>query len=317
MEKNFKDYQKFISRWDAKKWNDDFHSSDNFYERAELRSIVFKSTVNTAIGGSFISAGGKETDLDDYADMVKNSRYYCREFDMSRKPTLEEGTTKVMVENKDCILAAKELQEKGYKTAVLNMANRQNPGGGVVNGAGAQEENIFRRSNLFLSLFQFAEYAQSYGLPKSKYQYPMDRNYGGIFTPDATVFRDTEDNGYAFLDEPFRTSFITVAGMNNPKLTKEGLIAPELVEPVKNKIRTIFRLGLDNGIEAIVLGALGCGAFCNPPAHVARLFHEVMEEDEFRNKFKVLYFAILEDANSHQKHNPNGNFEPFAKEFAK
>ena len=120
------------------------------------------------------------------------------------------------------------------------MASRQNPGGGVQNGAGAQEENLFRRTNLFQSLYQFAPFASNFGLHKSKHQYPLDRNFGGIYTPHATVFRGTEQDGYPLLDTPYQMSFIAVAGINRPALASPERIAPELVEPVKNKIRTIF-----------------------------------------------------------------------------
>ena len=93
------------------------------------------------------------------------------------------------------------------------------------------------------------------------------------------------------------------------------MIVTTLVEPIKNKIRTIFRLGIANGHDSLVLGALGCGAFRNPPRHVARLFHEVMLEEEFKNKYRHIVFAILEDHNSRRSHNPDGNLIPFKEEF--
>jgi uncharacterized protein (TIGR02452 family) len=185
-----------------------------------------------------------------------------------------------------------------------------------VTGAGAQEENLFRRSNLFQSLYQFAPFAGEYGLRKSNYQYPLDRNFGGIYTPDAIVFRGTEQDGYPLLDTPYRMSFIAVAGINRPTLESPERISSDLVEPVKNKIRTIFRIGLLHGHDSLVLGALGCGAFRNPPSHIARLFHEVMEEPEFKNKYRLLLFAILDDHNARLKHNPDGNFLPFVREFS-
>ena len=198
---------------------------------------------------------------------------------------------------------------------LLNMASRRNPGGGVTTGAGAQEETLFRRTNLFRSLYQFAPYAGQYGIKPSHHQYPLDRNFGGVYTPDAIYFRESEQKGYALLEEPVSLSFITVAGMNRPDLTDDGYIADHHVELIKNKIRTIFRMGLVHGHDSLVLGALGCGAFRNPPRHVARLFHEVMEEPEFKNKYRRIVFAILDDHNAHQRHNPEGNFRPFVEEF--
>ena len=50
-----------------------------------------------------------------------------------------------------------------------------------------------------------------------------------------------------------------------------------------NKIRTIFRIGIENGHDALVLGAFGCGAYKLLPIEVAPLFRRVMEESEFKN----------------------------------
>ena len=63
--------------------------------------------------------------------------------------------------------------------------------------------------------------------------------------------------------------------------------------------------------DSIVLGAFGCGAFHNPPKHIARLFHEVIDEEEFKDKYKLIAFAILEDHNSPR----GGNLQPFIEEF--
>ena len=72
---------------------------------------------------------------------------------------------------------------------------------------------------------------------------------------------------------------------------------------------------LRHGHDSLVLGTLGCGAFCNPPSRIARLFHEVFEEPEFKNKYRLISFAILDDHNAHRSHNPEGNYLPFVKEF--
>ena len=78
----------------------------------------------------------------------------------------------------------------------------------------------------------------------------------------------------------------------------------------RNKIRTVFRIGLTYGHDSLVLGAFGCGAFKNPPAEIARLFHEVMEEPEFKDRFRLITFSIIEDHNSN-----NRNLRAFEAEF--
>ena len=46
-----------------------------------------------------------------------------------------------------------------------------------------------------------------------------------------------------------------------------------------------------------------------------KLFHEVFEEPEFKNKYRLISFAILDDHHAHRSHNPEGNYLPFVKEF--
>ena len=286
-----------------------------YYQVKELRAKEFRNTVEIVNQGYYITENGNRFDFPDDSGMMCSTVFYDHELNKANKPENDEQTI-VEVQNIDCLYAGAELKEQGYNPAVLNMASRRNPGGGVVLGAGAQEETLFHRTNLFRSLYQFAPYAEQYGIRRSQHQYPLDRNFGGVYTPDAIYFRESEQNGYALLEEPVSLSFITVAGMNRPDLTAYGMIAGHHVGPIKNKIRTIFRMGLEHGRDSLVLGALGCGAFRNPPRHVARLFHEVMDEPEFKNRYRLIVFAILDDHNAHQKHNPEGNFKPFAEEFA-
>lgn len=313
--------------WDARRWVRRFNAHSEYAQKyhsqfdmdniRELRAEVFQHTVNVVRNGKY-SIDGKTFVFsnDDVLKMMKDTVFYENKFDVTDIPTISEDT-RIVVRDGDCLSVAREMQLNGYNVAVLNMASRRNPGGGVLGGAGAQEENLFRRTNLFQSMFRYAQYAEQYGLKKSDKQYPLDRNYGGVYTPDALVFRGEEKDGYPLLgDDAFRMSFIAVPGMNRPELNQDGMIVDSLVEPIKNKIRTILRIGLLHRHDALVLGALGCGAFCNPPKHIARLFHEVIDEQEFKNKYRLIAFAILDDHNAHRSHNPEGNYKPFAEEFA-
>lgn len=283
--------------------------------KADMRGIrkdVFMHTLYVVQNGKYHTDNGDVVKFPESENMICNTCYYFSPFSIDS--TFDYKDTEITVENADCLVVAKNLLNEGYKPAVLNMANRQTPGGGVYNGAGAQEENLFRRTNLFQSLYQFSKLANTYKLPRSKHSYPLDRNYGGIYSPDVIVFRGEEKDGYPLLDNYYQVAVIYVAGMNRPELDCENRIASHLVEGVKNKIRTILNIAYKNGHDCVVLGALGCGAFQNPPAHVAKLFHEVIES-EFKNRFKKICFAVLEDHNSKRKNSNKGNFLPFYEEF--
>lgn len=288
----------------------------NYYKVKEHRAKEFRNTVELVNNGFYFTEESDKVTFSNVDKMIAGTCFYSEEFHVNYIPANPE-TTVVEVVNADCMYEGIRLLHSGYNPAILNMASRQNPGGGVLTGAGAQEETIFRRTNIFRSLYQFAPYAGQYGVRKSSHQYPLNRNFGGIYTPNVNIFRDDEKNGYRLIAHPQEIAFISVAGMNRPTLTDDGLIVDSLVEPIKNKIRTIFRIGLKHGHDSLVLGALGCGAFRNPPRHIARLFNEVMRESEFENKYRLIVFAILEDHNAFHTHNPEGNFKPFKEEFSK
>ena len=273
---------------------------------------VFQQTIDIVKEGRYTSENGEEVTLLDNEPMLKGSRFYTKPLDASSVPTLsEECKTKIIVQNDDSIHCGHTLQQEGYNPVVLNLASRRNPGGGVKNGSRAQEESLFRSTNLFLSMYRYAEYAEDYGLEKSRFQYPMPVRFGGIYVPKATVFRAGAKDDFALLDTPYYMSFVAVAAINHPELDADGNICQEDANLTKNKMRTMLRIGLLNGHDSIVLGAFGCGAFHNPPKHIARLFHEVIDEKEFKDKYKLIAFAILEDHNSPR----GGNLQPFIEEF--
>lgn len=293
-----------------------------YYKVKELRAQENRSTIEIVNQGYYTTEDGKRVTFPTITRMEHETKFYKNEFRVDNIPTNEEET-KIIVRNVDCLEEGVRLCREGYNPAILNMASRRHPGGGVMLGAGAQEESLFRRTNLFRSLYQFTEYFinhvwyKKYITPVSTGEcYPLDRNFGGIYTPGALLFREDEQHGYKLMESPECLFFISVAGMNRPKIKDATHIADDLIEGTKNKMRTILRIGLRHGHDSLVLGALGCGAYRNPPSHIAKLFHEVFEEPEFKNKYRLISFAILDDHNTHQAQNPEGNYKPFADEFA-
>jgi len=294
------------------RWIKSFEAAPNNQKR-EPRREIFEGTIKIVQNGGYYV---NNTFITIPNTLPSNkSEYFEAPEKLSSKSDYQ---TKYSVINADCLETAEMFIKAGLNTCVLNLASGHNPGGGVVNGAGAQEENIFRRTNLFLSLYQFAPYANEYGIKKHFKSYPLNKNTGGIYSADITVFRGSEKNGYCLLKNPYNISFVTVSAISRPDLIKKNnklYIADNLVEPTKEKIRTILRIAGKYNHDCLVLGAFGCGAFANPPNHMAELFKEVFCEEEFAAKFKLVVFSIFEDHNSHKEHNPNGNVLPFLEVF--
>ncbi|MBR0459791.1 MAG: TIGR02452 family protein [Victivallales bacterium] len=279
----------------------------------QLRRRIFEETIKIALHGSYTVGDGTVVTLPDSDVMMKDSRMYTS-IEHMKIPEQPQKTI-VKVCDSDSLLAGKKLLDEGYHPAVLNFANRQTAGGGVLYGAGAQEENIFRRSTLALSLYQFHPDGIEFGISQRAERYPMDRTTGGAYSPLVTVFRGAEMEGYPLLDSPYHLGIVTVAAMNRPELKNPQQIVDWLVEPIKEKMRTIFRIARKHGHDALVLGAWGCGAFKNPPQHIAKLFHQVMEEDEFCNRFRKIVFAIVDRRILEIGPSKIGNLLPFQEEF--
>ena len=280
------------------------------------RIEIFNSTLAILEQGWFISEKGNKIDLPSSDLVGEFAKMYSAPFTACKPHGYE---TQVVVVERDCVEAAMILTSKDYNPALLNLADLYTPGGLVEYGSGAQEENLCRRSNLIQSLYQFSEMrVRQYPNLKMKvheHQYPLDERYGGIYSEIVQFFRNTEDNGCTLMDGYCNIPVISVAALAGPRIGKDGMMPKEEENITLDKIRTIFRIGMDNEHDSIVLSAFGCGAFANPPAHIAKLFHQVIEEPEFKNAFRLIVFAILDGYRTGLRHNPEGNLLPFQKEF--
>jgi uncharacterized protein (TIGR02452 family) len=189
-------------------------------------------------------------------------------------------STPIVITNEDTLYAGARLVAAGHTPLLLNFACERNPGGGVETGAGAQEESLFRRTNLCLTL--------------QHTMYPI-LDHEGIYTPCATVFRESEDAQCAYLKTPWSVAFSTVPGLRRPQLQNGRLTSHDVNRLIK-KIHIICQMGAQNGHDVLVLGALGCGAWMNPPAQVATIFRDVLKS--YDGVFKEIVFAIYDRAGS-------------------
>ena len=242
--------------------------------------------------------------------MIDGTKFYGKKVVIDHN-ALPKYETRIEVVDNDCLYAAKDMIMKGLNPCVLNMASFHTPGGGVTYGSSAQEENLFRRTNLFKSLYMFNNIGEMYGIPQREERYPLELNYGGIYTPYVTVFKASDDLNYELLEEPFETAVVTLAAVKNPRLNEDGTLVAWVENTIKNKIRQILDIALENGHDSIVLSAFGCGAYKTPPTEMARVFKEVLSEENYKNAFKTICFAIIDLKSTNGTHNPQGNFKPF------
>ncbi|CAO2656383.1 Nn.00g051860.m01.CDS01 [Neocucurbitaria sp. VM-36] len=173
--------------------------------------------------------------------------------------------------------------------AVLNLASERSPGGGWQNGALAQEECLCYRSSLYLSLH--------------KTYYPLP-SLSAIYTPSVLLIRDAMSRGHSLLtpnEHPTNLpviSVISVAALRKPQLAddKKHFKNEGQRAETKRKIRITLRVAAHKGHTKLVLGALGCGVFGNPPKEVAECFLEVLREKEFQGGWwEEVGFAVLDN----------------------
>ncbi|MCQ2444755.1 MAG: TIGR02452 family protein [Mailhella sp.] len=270
----------------------------------ELLKEVYRSTVDAVRNGFYILPNGRRVDIPDPAETGACTKFYSKEMTpplSSARGGGDERSTSGMVPveviEDDCLAVARRLVKEGYRPAVLNMASAENPGGGVHRGSNAQEEYLFRCSDYFRSLYRYVDYGREYGVGRDpSCSYPLHPRFGGVFSRGVTVFRGVQKEGYPFLEEPWQVDFIAVAGVAYPETVRmpDGTLRLSKRDEAvtRDKIRTIFSIAVDNGVETLVLGAMGCGAFRNPPEHIAELFREVLQEPRFLNAFEKVVFAI-------------------------
>lgn len=219
----------------------------------------------------------------------------------------KELKAQVAVIFQDSVDCAFFLQKQGYNPLLLNMASDITPGGGWRNGALAQEECLFYRSLYHLSL------------ESKKEAYPLP-NYACIYSPNVYFFRCGQKVNHELTPSAIRPwdilddkdcrsiSCIAMPALRRPELTGEGMLTKEDEEITKEKLRGIMKVALIHGHDSVILGAMGCGAFRNPPKHIAKIMHEIIYQ--YSDCFKKIVIPILD-------YNGSNNFEIFREEMGK
>ena len=217
---------------------------------------------------------------------------------IATKKDVYSEPTQIIVSKKRSFEAASEYRD--YRVCVHNFASASNPGGGVANGANAQEECLCRCSGLYFCL-NTQEMWDGFYKPHRMAHDPI-HNDDIIYTPDVMVFK-TDTAGPSLMKEEdwYEVNVVTCAAPNlrerpsnrynsgdgNEKLK---ITDKELLQLHEKRLRRILDVAVSEGNQVVILGAFGCGAFANNPMVVARAAKNVIEEYQYA--FKVVEFAI-------------------------
>lgn len=258
----------------------------------EIRQRIAHSTLEALQRGSYENPAGQPVALREHQQASEaGSRLYrpedgadlLREFDGPIGALAE-----IRVYQATTLEAAASLTRQFERVGCLNFASARNPGGGFLGGSQAQEESLARSSGLYPCLTQFQEMYHYNSRPGSTGLYSDHL----VYSPQVPVFRGEAGE---WLPRPFRLDVLTAPAVNAGALRRNSPeLLPQLEPVIRHRLRLVLATAARHGVEALVLGAWGCGVFANEPAQIARLFAEALAEPAIRGRFRRLDFAIFD-----------------------
>ena len=266
------------------------------HEQRPILAGIAAETVQILERGFYTNISGARVDLAAWIERcVAGSAYFEPEALAEIEATVLGAPspyprTEIAVVEESSLAGARALdgQSQYQRVGVLSFASGRRPGGGFLNGAGAQEESLARSSALYPSLLAHPEYYSDHRhLTGHRYSDRM------IYSPDCPVLRDDADT---LLDEPYRVDFITSVAPNAGALAKRRRRSGAPLSAIlKRRIGKILALACSQGCDALVLGAWGCGVFRNDPAVVAGIFAELLlEGGPFYGRLRHVRFSVME-----------------------
>lgn len=175
------------------------------------------------------------------------------------------------------------------RVAVLNFASATTPGGGVISGARAQEESLCRCSTLYPCLDTPYLKENYYNYHRSRYSNLYTD--ACIYTPDVVVFKKDINIPEAAPEEDWYQVDVITCAAPNLRHAAGSLTTEEQYRIHCSRARKILSAAAANGAERLVLGAFGCGAFCNDPSSVAMAYKDTLRI--FEGYFECVEFAVF------------------------
>ena len=276
----------------------------------EERIEIFYDTLNWI---------NEDNDLSDSIALAKKNTtvYYEDDYPEFELPKIKKMT--VAVSGDRSFQAAVRLHKENpdAKIAVLNFANAFHAGGGVLNGASAQEECLCRTSTLYPLLYRqtlrnsFYKHHEELNTPKAS---------DSLVYTEGVIICKTDVDLPKRMDKKDWVS-VDVITMAAPDLRSRpninaplvnggvGMDAAELFGYHVKRAIHMFTCAAAKKADILVLGAFGCGAFKNDPAVVAKAYRIAVQE--FPQVFSHIEFAVYCPPENSE------NYDVFKEEFSK
>lgn len=179
------------------------------------------------------------------------------------------------------------------KVCALNFANGEHVGGGYLNGARAQEEELCRQFPcLYTSLRRAMDHGKAYPFGPATLAGHGPQCYADVlYTPRLVGRRGPQAEGYRLLEPRECLDNMALVSAAAPNIPKGEVFDDGLVVEAMRTIVAAPRLK-DPHVDTLVLGAWGCGAFGCDPQRVAQLFAHVLQSDGMGRLYREVHFAI-------------------------
>lgn len=208
-----------------------------------------------------------------------------------------KGNQHVIVSRKKTLEAARAYKDK--HVAVLNFASAVSPGGGTINKGGlTQEECLCRETTVYPCISSEECLERFYKPHRGLNEYSCSDM---IYTPDVVVIRKQDNTlGMLLVTDRFYVDVITMAAPNLSRAKPAVKISDEVIGLLEDRFTRIMSKAAEHGVQALILGAFGCGAFGNNPMAVATAAARAL--DKFPEVFDVVEFAIYDPSSRKNFH---------------
>jgi|AntRauTorckE6833_2_1112554.scaffolds.fasta_scaffold27804_2 uncharacterized protein (TIGR02452 family) len=232
-----------LINWDHVNFIDKLNKCTNRYNKKKKLKEVTKSNYQIINYRPYPTPWTYKYKYENYNDVMKNCNHYKKGIIVFDDLTTDDAIVKY--------------SNLGHKVIALNYANATTPGGGYLNGAIAQEEELCRQYPHLYNSIKNSKHS------KKKY-YPLSNNHL-LITHDIKRYRENSNNGYKIINIPnISAGFITTAAPNMRSIKNKKKQFHHFKDEINQLFKLIFTAAyvkFEEEYNVLVIGAWGCGAF--------------------------------------------------------